>query len=84
MRKVTLVNTFHGTRVTLYLRHGVMTPRQYARAKQVLCGMSECTCGSIVPRSQVYDTCHGTMVSAVDVVMAGGEACGITLTGGEK
>lgn len=45
---VTLRNDFHGTAVKVRVpESGILSPRQYRRACRVLCGISDCQCGSI-------------------------------------
>jgi hypothetical protein len=47
--KVTLTNDFHGTSVTLCLpASGIMSKWQMQRARKLLCGIAECTCGGEV------------------------------------
>lgn len=59
--KVTLVNDFHNTECNVVLsisENGTFkfTPAQSQKIDKTLCGISDCTCGTIRGRSFITDT----------------------------
>lgn len=59
MKTITLRNEFHNTEVVVEVQNGGISDKALDYAGKVLCGMSDCACGS-VPMSGycVVDT-HG-------------------------
>lgn len=54
VRKVTLHNDYHNTEVTVIPpANGHLSARQTRRVEKALCGMSDCTCGTIRGHQEV-------------------------------
>ena len=57
--KLTLRNDFHHTSATVTVKDGVISGSSLKRAKKKLCGMKDCSCGSIRGRQDmVIDVCY--------------------------
>ena len=52
--KITLRNNFHSTEATVIALDNIISARAMRRAENKLCGMSDCTCGNLRGRQDVY------------------------------
>jgi hypothetical protein len=54
-KRFILSNNFHRTETSVVAVDGIVSLRAFNRAKTKLCGIGDCTCGSIRPYSQVEE-----------------------------